>query len=271
MKIEISDTCVNIKIPNYIPWFKQAIIEEIHKKGYFGDGSADTILNNYKYIRPFEISKNIFQKKVQNIGIWCSGGADSSILLYCLAYKIQQENLDIQIQPFSVRRQRPANPLYASNVVDHLQNIFNTEKLIIKDIICYYPTLDDSYLTEHKIFWIKNIENFITETIEVQYSGITSNPPPEANLHINGQEHLRDTSVDRPLETSCYFSYYINPFFQVDKSFVAKLYKYFNVMETLFPLTRSCEGEAHDTDNFTKHCGKCWWCRERLWAFDRLI
>jgi 7-cyano-7-deazaguanine synthase in queuosine biosynthesis len=48
---------------------------------------------------------------------------------------------------------------------------------------------------------------------------------------------------------------------------VSELYDYFDLQNTLFPLTRSCE---QYTDDFTQHCDNCWFCGERKWGFGRL-
>jgi len=44
------------------------------------------------------------------------------------------------------------------------------------------------------------------------------------------------------------------------------------LLETLFPVTRSCEWNEHvvGEDPGMEHCGNCWWCHERKWAFGRL-
>ena len=58
----------------------------------------------------------------------------------------------------------------------------------------------------------------------------------------------------------------------IDKKGVAELYETLGVMETLFPLTRSCEAYAHESHyNIDKHCEKCWFCMERIYAFGRLV
>ena len=54
---------------------------------------------------------------------------------------------------------------------------------------------------------------------------------------------------------------------KLTKKQLAKIYKDFNLLETL-PLTYSCEEYGLDTMD---HCGKCWWCQERFWAFGRLV
>ena len=45
-------------------------------------------------------------------------------------------------------------------------------------------------------------------------------------------------------------------------------YKENNLMDTLFPITRSCVGTAKQTRNFTVECHQCFWCHEKKWAFD---
>ena len=50
----------------------------------------------------------------------------------------------------------------------------------------------------------------------------------------------------------------------------AKLYDENDLTHTMFPLTRSCEGSDYEAGNYTWHCGKCWWCEERMWAFGFL-
>jgi 7-cyano-7-deazaguanine synthase in queuosine biosynthesis len=57
-----------------------------------------------------------------------------------------------------------------------------------------------------------------------------------------------------------------NPFSNIDKKDIKNLYHDLGLLETLFPLTRSCESLV----DFEKHCGECWWCEERLWAFGKL-
>ena len=53
----------------------------------------------------------------------------------------------------------------------------------------------------------------------------------------------------------------------MDKKDLALIYKEHNLLSTLFPITRSCVTE---TMNFDAHCGECWWCKERIWAFGKL-
>ena len=50
----------------------------------------------------------------------------------------------------------------------------------------------------------------------------------------------------------------------MDKKDIARLYEEEGILDDLFPLTRSCEND----DTLDYHCGFCWWCDERKWAFN---
>ena len=54
------------------------------------------------------------------------------------------------------------------------------------------------------------------------------------------------------------------PFLGMDKKDIARLYEEEGILDDLFPLTRSCEND----DTLDYHCGFCWWCDERKWAFN---
>ena len=60
-----------------------------------------------------------------------------------------------------------------------------------------------------------------------------------------------------------------SPFKDVDKRFTAQLYEDEFLLETLFPLTRSCLGSAEVTDYHEKPCKICYWCEEKYWAFGQ--
>ena len=105
---------------------------------------ADEMLQQLKHV-----SKNDhYQKKVEAIGIWMSGGADSSLLTYVLAKKIKDENLKINIQPLSVRRGRGWSPIYAGHVIDFIEQNLNIK---MKSHIIYYHPMDDEHYREIQV------------------------------------------------------------------------------------------------------------------------
>ncbi len=107
------------------------------------------------------------------------------------------------------------------------------------------------------------------------YSGITTNPPLEVQerFHwgiLEDVEKKRGNTVVK--ETVRYFLkdgyefFEIKPFFNLTKKELAVVYKEKELLNNLFPLTRSCE----KIGTVIGHCGECWWCEERKWAFEKL-
>ena len=250
---------MQIEIPEKIRRLKQKYIDELYSK-YEGD---DIYRNMQNYNN--DCYDNI---NVETIGIWMSGGADSSMLAYLLAKQIRDFDLNIKIQPLSVRRGRPNNPIYAGNVIDFIE-----EDLQIKmnDHIIYYPDINDEHQREIKEFWDRDDENFREGLFQILYSGITCNPPKDDDTIPLNKERSRDEDADRPIVSKNGIRYYINPFFHINKKGLAKLYKEHGVLDTLFPKTFSCEGSVEETKTHTQHCKRCWWCQERYWAFGRYV
>ena len=267
---------VELKIPKTTLRLKKNIINRLYDQALI-DQPVVPIYENEKFIQQvikYENIENMEEVPVKVIGQWMSGGADSSLLAYLLCKKIRDENLNVKFQPLSVRRGRPNNPIYAEGVVDFIREDLDVDFILPHEV--YYPPLEDSEMTEIKIFWEKDAINFRENKFQVLYSGITCNPPDSAGLPKN-KERTRDEDADRPIESRNGLKHYINPFFQVNKKWEAEVYKDFGLLDTLFPLTYSCEGDAEDTKTHTWHCGntlpienQCWWCIERMWAFGRL-
>ena len=114
-------------------------------------------------------------------------------------------------------------------------------------------------------------ETFLqNQTIDFLYTGITANPTPEVAETFRGDTQdfvleMRDPAVLRDTmltENIC------TPFTNLNKQQIAKIYSELNILETLYPHTRSCE--SHDPKYLGTHCEQCWWCDERQWGFGKL-
>ena len=143
--------------------------------------------------------------------------------------------------------------------------------------------------------------NMLTEVldkkeVDIVYLGITSFPPKEVYLTFSSQQpdwhnDFRSGEVEHPLfglnipldraEDFSEFPLTIDgkptdsltldtrayiPLYNHNKKDIAKLYKHFELEKKLLPVTRSCENDSHADS----HCGHCWWCHERIWAFNSL-
>ena len=212
MIFNIDDRVVNVEIPSTVPKLKPEIIDYL-----FENYTTDEI---YHKLRDYK-REDHYEKTVKSVGIWMSGGADSSLLTYVLAKKIKEEKLDIKIQPLSVRRGRGWNPIYAGQVIDFIENDLNIK---MKDHIIYYPPMEDEHYREIEVFREKDNINFKDGLFEILYSGITCNPPSKDKSISRNKERTRDEESDRPLVTYNGIRYYMNPFFCINKKHLKLIY-----------------------------------------------
>ena len=117
-----------------------------------------------------------------------------------------------------------------------------------------------------KLYWEKHQYDYAL-------GGMTSNPPEEIikkfKMDIDeghGVIEPRRSEKRREWDYTNWRSVYF-PFINKDKSYIKMLYEKYDVLDTLFPLTASCIGWPHETDNGRHPCKVCVWCKERLWAF----
>lgn len=216
---------------------------------------------------------------ISTVGVWVSGGADSALMLYLLCKQIVDNNLPIKVQPCTVDYKRPYQNI-GYNIAIKVKEILDCDDTILTPQV-YNPVGDTVWTPDELKQQFKDINrvNFANRHIQVLYTGTTLNPP------VNIQEQfeygvLQDIEAirgrDVPKQIKKYSTHEIDnqtfefieirPFLETDKQGIGNLYKEHNLMDNLFPLTRSCE----DLNTVTGHCGHCWWCEERFWGFNRL-
>ena len=187
------------------------------------------------------------------IGIIMSGGADSSLLFYIL-----MKYATGPIHVFSCANGKTNNrePYGALNVINRCIELTGR-----KDIFFY------SYWEDHKLLHNMINMSVVTQTdISIMYAGFTKPPPEGAIVDFDTTTTFGGVEVPGAIQVYYYKNdklYY--PFINTNKKGIADLYKKLDV-EDLYSYTRSCESPTL----LTGHCGKCWWCKERIWAFGKL-
>jgi 7-cyano-7-deazaguanine synthase in queuosine biosynthesis len=190
------------------------------------------------------------------IGISCSGGVDSSLLLYILMANCTDT---IHIFTLSNDRKGRANAVIVPKVIERCIQL--TGNLNVMQHSYYAADQIENTLFDVPREYLKN------KTISCIFFAITANPPADVVFAAQGSEQSnRDPlTIKKEIE---YDGFLYQPFVNKDKKTIADIYRQLNLMETLFPVTRSCEqiGKLEYYD----HCGKCWWCEERQWGFGRV-
>lgn len=237
------------------------------------------------YINVENIPIGIYNKGPIGVGI--SGGADSAILLYILMLHIPNT---IHIYNMWTTKRKNVFGKYVDSVIETCSKLTGNTNYVVHKM--------QSEPNESIEFYFNMLTDALDKKdIDIVYLGITSFPPREIYLTFPIQQpewhnDFRNSEVIKPLfglnipvdkaedfGESCPITIdgkptdsltldaraYI-PLFNHNKKDIAKLYKHFNLEKSLLPVTRSCENDNHTNS----HCGKCWWCHERIWAFGSL-
>ena len=225
---------------------------------------------------------NNFKKDyiVRKLGVWLSGGADSAFCLWYMAKCINENKLwDFELIPIHGHdTARVADSRIAANaVVNYVKKCFPKVDIHDTYIFDYYKpkeTKDKGQFHDPIKYQLKK-----NETIHITINSYTSNPPKQVmidnNFYHNRQKSRDDVRAvfDEQVKQGVHgkkhgsnvktFFDLHRPIAEVDKSFLSHFYNQFDIMD-LFKLTVSCtsgyEGEIVP-------CKKCFWCREKYWAF----
>lgn len=194
----------------------------------------------------------------ENAGLSLSGGADSAILAYIL---LKYSKNKIHFFTTASLQKEIITVKHSSIVLKkcaELTNNFNFEHHI-------------SYVREqNRDEFFKNLLSKVENNIvDIVYTATTEIPPVDEAMRFTEKLPIdilmrRNPKIIKPILTHKGKLYH--PLININKKKIKDLYIRENVLDELFPLTRSCESEVE----YSKHCGNCWWCQERHWAFDKL-
>lgn len=204
-------------------------------------------------------------ESVKRVGLRISGGADSAIVGYMLSKYVKEERPDIKIVPITIDQIGKNYQIkFAKRIIEFFKEQFG-------DIFLEHYT-DISYDETKYSVVQSNLQKKLYRqgVIDFHFVGITLNPPAgviPSSTFSEGWTEPPDRIRTGKLKPM-YEIRRCTPLINIDKRGVAELYQTLGVMDTLFPLTRSCEVY---TDDFSKHCEQCWFCAERFYGFGRYV
>lgn len=203
--------------------------------------------------------------EVKRIGIKVSGGADSAGVSYMIFKTIHEQNLDTEVVIITTdHSDKPYQRIYSNKIISWLRKEFPSVK-VIAHLTNDTGTLD--YSDAQDVVLNKAYNEL---QIERHYNGITQNPPREISKQFEDESigEFDETRFGKFAQWNGDYNHPgYRPFINTDKKGVASIYEQYNLLDTLFLETRSCEEITHD---FSKHCGRCWYCKEREWGFGKL-
>jgi hypothetical protein len=209
----------------------------------------DYILENYK-----------------NIACMISGGADSSFALYWLAKCIDELELHNTHTILPITAMEDLSVLAYNNIKEVKEIISIVQNYFPKVQILDHYTFDaptteskgDAFFTHKKILLNSGFIDHI-------FSSICAAPLFEDVDFGFAITVVRNIEKQRRKGKSSFgVDYkYVAPFGFVDKKFIAYQYKKYDLLNTIYPLTRSCTSPYPDG----KACKNCPWCFEKYWAF----
>lgn len=204
---------------------------------------------------------------IKKIGIKMSGGADSSIVCYMLAKYVKECRPDIILYPItSVATTKPYQKIFAENVIKKVSNLLDFKNFGEHFISTARSTGSSEYIEDQSKFLQ---ELYASNKIQMHFNGISAIPyekdAPELYKKLEALP-VGEDRYKRENKKSQFFENRFSPLINIDKKGISELYKNLGVLDELFPITRSCEKR---TEDFTSHCGECWFCKERFWAFNR--
>lgn len=210
-----------------------------------------------------------------NIMVSLSGGADSALLAYILAFHIKERGLPTKVYLITCEvLTRPYNLLYSYEVSKKIEELLDFR--FEKHFVYGRPDHIKKFSSEQKVeFHSRYVSSYMKSyQIEELYSGLTANPPEDVLPDTENAERERcrdDLSWRRDLEVREGLQV---PFIHIDKLVIAKLFDHYQITEALLPITRSCESDLEESDFFKKTCfeirspgEECWWCREKAYGF----
>jgi len=208
--------------------------------------------------------------KFENIGAMCSGGVDSSFTLYWLAHCIDVTGRHNTHSILPMTLLEPLSELAYCNIKE-VQQIIQ----LVKD---NFPKVS---ILDHYVYECK--DNHPTDGDEKKF---TNKKHRDMLLNAGMVDHIVGSVCAAPVFEDIDFGWIIStqrdisnqtnklevvgdiyrlqsPFGFVDKKFAAYNYKKYDLMDSIFPLTKSCV----DPDVNGSPCRNCSWCLEKYWAY----
>ena len=238
-----------------------------------------------------EIDFSFLKTNPGNIIIRNSGGPDCAIIYYLAAKYVKENNLDIDFIHLTVNTtQKYWYIHYAKNVINFVKKEIGIEPInhvtsknnVVTEVQAKNGTIIEGYAEAQ---WELSKQIMDSYDIKYEFTGATNMLPKRflndkllegtVNPNLVYADYSRRSIEDGNEEQSLFMNVegrtIFHPLINKDKRTVKELYDQYNLTDTLFSLTRSCERTAdHPKYKGREHCDWCIFCFERKFAFGKL-
>lgn len=230
----------------------------------------------------------------KNIAVRLSGGPDSAIVYYAVCDYYKNDDT-VKIFPYTM-----SSPLRPHAMTKSVEIVNFVTKLTGKTPAQHYhlhhephnkTNSNDVNLYEYTRGQ-ELLENTVVaeQKIDVRYTGLSMNCPIDAlEKYLESLPSMRAMKYADALETRArdrdtifgkrvehlYFVddhryYSFLPLVNTDKRTVKAIYDFHGLTSSLYPITWSCESDLQAESANPRHCGSCYFCLEREFAFGKL-
>jgi len=226
----------------------------------------------------------------RNIAVRLSGGPDSAIIYHAIC-EFYKNDASVNIYPYTM-----ASPLRPHAICKAQDVIRIVNRLTGRMATQHYTLFHDSHNAQNA--WDINsyeytkgqedLEAVVFDELEIdaRYAGMSVNCPEYDMMQMIAAmsddvdkiaclKSLETRDISRDVATAPTISNIGNtalylPFAEHDKRVVYGIYNDYNVLDELYPYTWSCENDMQAQYTDPAHCGTCYFCLERLYAFGKL-
>lgn len=222
-----------------------------------------------------------------HIGLLLSGGLDSTSLFYLICKHFP----DVQITPIiGIDAYAQFDTVCAKDSIEWMKQkfpnhrILETQSFNINHLDPYWLKIANDMHSKgskervmsripegtSKNLQMRKANREMFDKIKFEYlvTGTTANPP-DFVMKERGFFHLAEPSRNEPHNRDNLIGGVLyTPYININKKFIAEIYRQNDLMKDLYPFTSSCVGMPDETDNGSHECGKCFWCKEKEWGFE---
>jgi len=200
-----------------------------------------------------------FLEKYENIGVLFSSGADSTFLIYWLARCIDELNLYDTHTILPIHAIDVSWPIdtveYVRPILEMIRGFFPKVTIFDQYNLPFESTTTPDFPTPKTVYYRPVRDRLEEGFCDITITGSTSAPLFEdiflGYITVHRTPEIKKNQIHEGL------------FITVDKKFLAYQYRKFDLMDNLYPLTKSCQWRGYSR----KPCTGCFWCQEKYWAF----